>query len=102
MMIKMKLSKEQKTYRKELKKNLSSRGGFFLRQNNDTYLFCPVFPNSNTWQMSCAICHPKDQYSRKYGEFIALDNWIVGHYIKVSHNFVDNMTENLRHKYSYF
>lgn len=74
-MLKMKLSDNEKTQRKEMRTTLFNVGGWFVYHNKKTILcFMPEFPGSEMVQMSVANCNPKDKFSRKYGEFIALMN----------------------------
>lgn len=87
----MKLNKEQKALRKDLLQILNASHGFIIsHENGSTNCFLPEFVGSNVFLMSCAILHPNDRYSRKYGEFIALKRMFCkdSEFIKISREMV--------------
>ena len=90
-MVKMKLNKEQKAFRKETRKWLFENGGFFVYSATDTFILCPQFLRSSVFSISTAICHPNDIYNRKYGEWQALVMWMEGNSVRVSRGFADEM-----------
>jgi hypothetical protein len=89
-MLKMKLTKEQKAQRKEMKRALINDKGFFITLGDtETILLWPNFLGSDNYLMSMAIKHPNDEYNRKYGEWVALTKYENGDSIEVSRVFVD-------------
>jgi len=84
-MVKMKLSPRQKKMRKEYLEQLDKNGGWIFTDYpvGVTYCFVPEFPGSRMVSMSRAVCNPKDRFSRKYGEYLALERMYMGENISV-------------------
>jgi hypothetical protein len=85
----MKLTKEEKSERKEWLKKLYSRGGWIVHDVGDfaTYCYNPTLGNGDkakTLRLSCAICAPDDKYKRKYGEYIALHRMFSYEFIYIT------------------
>jgi hypothetical protein len=92
----MKLNSEEKTRRKEYKKELKSRGGFIINQFGGTTMV--VMPlGEDTARVSFAMRNLKDKYNRKYGEYIALCNMfsLVRLNVVMPLSLVDVIAENL-------
>ena len=80
-LVKMKLSATEKVCRKACLAELDSMGGFVMSVPGEktTYCFCPVIEGnrrSKTWRMSVALCHENDKFSRKYGEWLAVQRML--------------------------
>jgi len=79
-MVKMKLAPTEKVMREEYLEQLEKNDGWIFTDypNGVTYCFMPEFPGSKMMSMSLAVCNEKDRFSRKYGEFVALDRMYMG------------------------
>lgn len=80
----MKLSKDEKSTRKYLKKMVQERDGFITNQDQYcTVVVVPKHSGSQFCEVAAAYCGNGDTWNRKRGEYEALQKWDMGCSINV-------------------
>lgn len=66
------MTKEFKADRKARRVELSELGGLLWNDGITTFAWYPTIKNGDIGWFGTAICHPRDKFKRKYGEYMAL------------------------------
>ena len=83
----MKLTKIEKKFRKTMKEGFLAKGGMLFADvpSGMTVAVRPVCGSASYFcEVSLAFCdYSEDEFNRKRGEFVVLDKWEQGEFIRV-------------------